>query len=115
MIRPLGMRVLIKRLPLPEQSKGGIFILGREWPLCGEVLAKGPKVLDLEVGDLVQFKRRNADEHDHLEGREVEKDTFIINYDHCLCGMRQEPDGWRVWPLADHVLIESDGGELVAV
>ena len=119
MLRPLGARVLIKRLPLPDETPGGIILGGaylhdaqsddpdvfrtydaREYPLIAEVLAVGPKVRDLEVGDMVQFQRRHEDEHDHLEGREVEQDTFIINYDHCLLGMRKEGDSYRVWPLA---------------
>ena len=58
MIRPLGKYVLIKRDPLPERTRGGLFILGREWPAIGRVLAIGPKVrLDLAVGDDVTFEK----------------------------------------------------------
>src|SRR5579864_349389 len=44
--RPLGNRLLVKRYTLPEQSKGGIYVLGRDYPTLGTVIAigKGDKV-----------------------------------------------------------------------
>lgn len=37
--RPLGRRVLVRRYSLPEQSAGGIYVLGRDYPTMGIVAA----------------------------------------------------------------------------
>jgi len=37
--RPLGNRVLVKRLPLADQSVGGISVIGRDYPTMGTILA----------------------------------------------------------------------------
>ncbi|MFH1097179.1 MAG: co-chaperone GroES [Candidatus Desantisbacteria bacterium] len=65
-IRPLGDRVIVKRIEGEEKSKGGIIIpdTAKEKPQKGEVLAVGPgKVtekgdkiaMDVKVGDKVLF------------------------------------------------------------
>lgn len=40
--RPRGSYVLVRREPLPEQSLSGLYILGRDYPTIGTVLAVGP-------------------------------------------------------------------------
>ena len=48
-IRPLGDRLLVKRLEEAEESRGGIIIpdTAKEKPMQGEVIATGPgKMLD---------------------------------------------------------------------
>jgi co-chaperonin GroES (HSP10) len=41
MLQPLGARILVKRLPPPEQTRGGIYLLGREYPTLGRIEAIG--------------------------------------------------------------------------
>lgn len=48
-LKPLGDRILVKRIEQDEQKKGGIIIpdTAKEKPIEGEVIAVGPgKVLD---------------------------------------------------------------------
>ena len=40
-IKPLKNRLVVKRLPVADQTEGGLFILGREYPTIGTVLAIG--------------------------------------------------------------------------
>jgi chaperonin GroES len=65
-IRPLNDRVIVKRLPEEEVTKGGIIIpdSAKEKPIQGEVVAVGPgktldngktQALDVKVGDKVMF------------------------------------------------------------
>ncbi len=72
-IRPLGDRVLIKRLESEEKTKGGIIIpdTAKEKPQEGEVIAVGPgardesgKIVALEVkaGDRVLFGKWSGTE-----------------------------------------------------
>lgn len=104
MIQPLGARVLIKRLPVPETTQSGLYILGREFPACGEVLAIGTGIRkksrrlpipDLEVGDKVTFQWRDA----FLDTRQVAPDTFILDYEICQAGMREVDGKMMIWPL----------------
>ncbi|WP_027634585.1 co-chaperone GroES [Clostridium hydrogeniformans] len=63
MIRPLGDRVVIKRLEAEEVTKGGIILTGnaKEKPQEAEVVAVGPgteKVtMEVKVGDKVLFSK----------------------------------------------------------
>ena len=65
-IRPLHDRVIVKRLPEEEVTKGGIIIpdTAKEKPIQGEVVAVGPGktldngktvALDVKVGNKVLF------------------------------------------------------------
>ena len=117
MIKPLGNRLLVKRLPLPDRTESGIWLGGaylpnadrddgsyriydsREYPTIGEVLGVGSKVPacdGLEVGDRVLFRWRDA----NLDTREIEKDTFILDYDCCDAGIREVDGRMHVWPLS---------------
>lgn len=110
MIKVQGARVLIKRLPVPETTASGLFLLGREYPLVGEVLAVGngargkngqrKPIADLEAGDMVQFRRETK-----MDTREVADDTFILDYDACLMGIRREGEQYRTWAVGNHVLV----------
>lgn len=106
MIKPLGNRVLLKRLPVPEKTQSGLFILGREYPLLGEVLAIGsgklgksgrvlmPELSDgsVAVGDLVYFHkeaiRQGRGELGHLTSEF--DDYVIVDAEHCLVRVRDE-------------------------
>ena len=80
-IRPLGDRVLIKRVPEEEKTKGGIIIpdTAKEKPQEGEVIAVGVgKLLDngkraemeVKVGDRVLFAKYGGTEF-KLDGDEL--------------------------------------------
>lgn len=40
-IKLFGDRILVRRMPLPEQSIGDVYILGRDYPTMGTVLQVG--------------------------------------------------------------------------
>ena len=85
-LKPLGDRVLVKRLEQEEVTKGGIIIpdSAKEKPMKGEIIAVGPgKIADdgkhqkmhVEKGDLVLFNKYagtevKLDGIDHLVMRE---------------------------------------------
>jgi chaperonin GroES len=85
-IRPLQDRVLIKRVPEEEKSKGGIIIpdTAKEKPVEGEVVAVGPgrvqkdgkvRPLDVKKGDRILFAKYSGsdvklDGQEHLIMRE---------------------------------------------
>ncbi len=116
MIQPLGNRLLVKRLSLPDRTESGIYLGGaylpnadregayrvydaREHPTIADVLAIGSKVPardELEVGDRVLYRWRDA----HLDVREVAPDTFILDYDCCDAGIREVDGKMYVWPLS---------------
>jgi len=61
-IRPLGDRVLIKRVAEEEKTKGGIIIpdTAKEKPMEGDVVAVGPGARD-DKGALVPLSVRTGD------------------------------------------------------
>ena len=72
-LKPLGDRVVLKRLPQEEKTAGGIFLpdTAQEKPMKGEVVAVGPgKTLDsgektrmeVEVGQVVLFGKYSGTE-----------------------------------------------------
>ncbi len=72
-IRPLHDRVIVKRLPEEQVTKGGIIIpdSAKEKPVQGEVVAVGTgklldggqvRALDLKVGDRVMFGKYSGSE-----------------------------------------------------
>jgi len=71
--RPLGDRVLIKRVEEEEKTKGGIIIpdTAKEKPQEGKVIATGPgarddngkvQPLDVKAGDLILFGKWSGTE-----------------------------------------------------
>ena len=61
-VKPLGDRVLIKRLEAEEKTKGGIILTSaaKEQPQMAEVLAVGPGTEDVKMevaGDKVIFSK----------------------------------------------------------
>jgi len=79
-IRPLGDRVVIKRVEAEETTKSGIVLPGaaKEKPQVAEVIAVGPGALvdgkevkmELKVGDKVLFSKYAGNEV-KIEGEEV--------------------------------------------
>ncbi|MBN2797614.1 MAG: co-chaperone GroES [Deltaproteobacteria bacterium] len=72
-VRPLGERVLIRRLDRPTQSAGGLFLpeTATEKPQEGRVLSVGAAVGDtLKQGDRVAFGRF-AGSKIQVEGEEL--------------------------------------------
>lgn len=78
MIRPLGDRVVIKRLEAEEKTKSGIVLTGtaKERPQEAEVIAVGPgtKDIDMEVkvGDKILYAKYTGTEV------KVDGEEFII-------------------------------------
>jgi len=71
-LKPLQDRVLVKRINIEEQTKGGIFIpeSAKEKPLEGEVVSVGPgKIIDgshtplsVSIGDKILFAKYSETE-----------------------------------------------------
>jgi chaperonin GroES len=79
--RPLGDRVLVKRVEEEEKTKGGIIIpdTAKEKPQEGEVIAVGPgarddsgkvQALDVNVGDRILFGKWSGTEV-KLDGQDL--------------------------------------------
>ena len=79
--RPLGDRVLVKRVEEEEKTKGGIIIpdTAKEKPQEGEVVAVGPgaraedgtvTALDVQVGDRILFGKWSGTEV-RIDGEEL--------------------------------------------
>jgi len=88
--RPLGDRVLVRRVEEEEKTKGGIIIpdTAKEKPQEGEVLAVGPgarddngklQPLDVSVGDRILFGKWSGTEV-KLDGEDliIMKETDIL-------------------------------------
>ena len=66
-IRPLGARVVIKKMDALEKTEGGLILSGaaKEKPQQAEVLAVGPgtaeEQMELKVGDIVVFSQYGGD------------------------------------------------------
>jgi chaperonin GroES len=65
-MQPLGTRVLIER-ELPSEKIGSLFVpaRARRPPQEGKILAVGPQVTTVKVGDVVLFGRHSGIELDH--------------------------------------------------
>jgi chaperonin GroES len=78
MIKPLGQRIVVKRLS--ETEHNGILIphQAQKTSLVGKVVHKGPDAEWVEVGDIVHFAR--------FSGCEVKPDTKYVgpDYEDCL-------------------------------
>ena len=77
-MKPLGDRVLIKRLEAEEKTKGGIILAGaaKEQPQMAEVIAAGPGTdevkMEVKAGDKVIFSKYAGTEI------KVDEETLII-------------------------------------
>lgn len=56
-MRPLADRVVLKQVEAIEKTASGILLpdSAKERPLKGEVIAVGPAVKDIKVGDIVLY------------------------------------------------------------
>ncbi len=72
MLRPLGKRVIIKRLEAEEKTASGIVLpsQAKEKPQMAEVVAVSNEVEDIKVGDKVVFKKYVGTEV-KVEGEEL--------------------------------------------
>ncbi len=67
-IKPLGARVVIKKMDAEEKTEAGLLLSGsaKEKPQQAEVLAVGPgtkdEPMELKVGDIVVFSRYGGSE-----------------------------------------------------
>ena len=67
-IKPLGARVVIKKMEAEEKTEAGLLLSGsaKEKPQQAEVLAVGPgtkdEPMELKVGDIVIFSRYGGSE-----------------------------------------------------
>jgi chaperonin GroES len=67
-IKPLGARVVIKKMEAEEKTEGGLLLSGaaKEKPQQAEVLAVGPgtkdEPMELKVGDIVVFSKYGGSE-----------------------------------------------------
>jgi chaperonin GroES len=89
-LKPLGDRIVIKRLESEEKTKGGLIIpdTAKEKPLEGKVVAIGPgrtlkngtiRPLDVKVGDVVLFGKYSG-----TEIRLVDEEHLIVREDDVL-------------------------------
>jgi len=110
-IRVLGNRVLVRRDDLPEQTRGGVFLLGREYPTLGTVEAIGSgarnrssllrqTIDDVQVGDKIWFERKA------LDTREVAPGYFILDYNLCNAAARAIDGEMHMWPLGRKILVK---------
>ena len=93
--RPLGDRVLVKRVEEESKTKGGIIIpdTAKEKPMQGEVLAVGPGVrnekgelvkLDVQVGDRILFGKWSGTEV------KIDGDELLIMKESDIMGVLDE-------------------------
>ena len=70
-IKPLGDRVVLKRVEAEEKTQGGIILAGnaKEVPQVAEVMAVGPGnkdvTMEVKVGDKVIFSKYGGSEIKH--------------------------------------------------
>lgn len=71
-IKPLGKRVVIKRVEAEEKTKSGIVLPGQaqEKPQFAEVVAVSDEVETVKTGDRVIFKKYSGSEI-KMDGQEV--------------------------------------------
>jgi co-chaperonin GroES (HSP10) len=77
MIKPLASKIAVKRIEAVKQSAGGIYLQRTEEPDRAEVVALGPKVTEVEVGDVVLLNWNGAI-------KSGEDDLFVIDIEHVI-------------------------------
>ena len=60
MIQPLSSKIAVKRITPTKMSAGGILLQRIEEPERGEVVALGPKITEVEVGDIILLNWNGA-------------------------------------------------------
>ncbi|PKK38896.1 Heat shock protein 60 family co-chaperone GroES [Clostridiaceae bacterium JG1575] len=91
MIKPLGDRVLLKKLEAEEMTKGGIILTGsaKETPQEAEVIAVGPGEvkdgavvpMEVKVGDKVIYSKYSGTEVKHQSEEYIlvsQKDVLAV-------------------------------------
>lgn len=86
-IKPLGARVVIKKVEALDKTEGGLILSGsaKEQPQQAEVVAVGPgtdeEKMELKVGDMVVFSKYGGSEF-KLHGEEYtilsQKDVLAV-------------------------------------
>lgn len=74
-IKPLGNRVVIERLEGSKQTESGIILKRTEEPDRAKILAIGPDVTEVEVGDIVLLNWNAAVKSG---------DNYVITIDHVV-------------------------------
>jgi|WetSurSiteA1Bulk_404760.scaffolds.fasta_scaffold01829_14 co-chaperonin GroES (HSP10) len=76
MIKMRHDNLLVKRIPTPETTESGLYILGREKPQLGKVVSCGPECPGINPGDIIMFGK--------FTGTEIEPDTLLLKFKDCL-------------------------------
>lgn len=82
--RPLGNRVLVRRYSLPEQSAGGLYVLGRDYPTMGKLLmaGRGDKMRELwSVIERCKLDELQWEVKANYETRSIGPDLLILDFD----------------------------------
>lgn len=79
--KPLGERVLVKRIEVENKTASGIYIPdnAKEKPQTAEVVAIGNKVEDIKVGDAIVFEQYRGTEF-KIDGQ----DYLILNIENIM-------------------------------
>jgi co-chaperonin GroES (HSP10) len=76
MIKPLSSKIAVERIAAEKQSAGGIILQRTEEPDRAKVVALGPKVTEVEVGDVVLLNWNGA--------IKAEDGLFVIDIEHVI-------------------------------
>jgi len=77
MIRPLATKIAVKRIASEKQTSGGIILQSSEEPDRAEVLALGPDVNQVEIGDQVLLNWNGA-------MKSGEEGVFVVDIEHVV-------------------------------
>jgi co-chaperonin GroES (HSP10) len=77
MIKPLGDKIAVKRIAAIKTTTGGIILQSTQEPDRAEVVALGPLVTEVEVGDQVLLNWNGAI-------KTGEEDMFVIAIEHVV-------------------------------
>jgi co-chaperonin GroES (HSP10) len=77
MIKPLASKIAVKRIAATKTSSGGIILQRTEEPDRAEVVALGPKVTEVAIGDQVLLNWNGAI-------KSGEADLFVIDIEHVI-------------------------------
>jgi co-chaperonin GroES (HSP10) len=76
MIKPLSSKIAVERIAAEKQSSGGIILQSTQEPDRAKVVALGPKVTEVEVGDVVLLNWNGA--------IKAEDNLFVIDIEHVI-------------------------------